>query len=187
MYKLKRIFTEDIQAEMHTWVGKELKKYKCDPFTFGNQVYQIAGLFIGDNSYKLTNCIEVVDYFGADEDICFLNLCRCKEEEIVSGLKDEKQIEIYIHRKINRIELLKEHQYLKDLNGKEFSYDFIRGFSIILEDNYELAFEKIDPFSEEIAITRGESLIDKFQEIDRSEDFDSGCQFICERDKVIIL
>ena len=186
MYKLERFFSEDILAEMRTWIGKEFTKYKCDPFTFGNQVYQIVGLFIGENCYKLTNCLEVINYFGTDEDICFFNLCRCKEDAIVSGLKSSEQIDISIHRKIRQVELMKEHQYLKDLNGREFIYDFVRGFSIIFEDNYELAFEKTDPFSEEIAITRGESLTDKFQVIDKGADFDSGCQFLCERKKIII-
>ena len=186
MYKLERIFSKDIQAEIRAWIGKEFVKYTCDPFTFDNHVYQIVGLYVGGYCYKLTNCLEKIDYFGADEEICFLDLCRCKEDAIVSGLKNQKQIDISVHRKIHRVELLIERQYLKDLEGEEFIYDFVRGFSIVFDDHYELAFEKTDPFSEEIAITRGESLTDNFQGMDRGEDFDSGCQFLCERKKIII-
>lgn len=54
-------------------IGKEFKKYRCDPFIFNNMVYKIVSLFIGDEVYKLQNNANVQEYFGAAEDIC--NIC----------------------------------------------------------------------------------------------------------------
>lgn len=172
---------------LRQFVGKTFTKFKCDPFVFSNDVYLQIGLFINKSTYLLTNAIEVLDYFGAPEDISVFKIRECEESEIKSGLKNITLIDNPVNAKIKEIHVIQENQqYLKD-GFLEFELTVTRGLIFILDENREISFEKCGPFSEDFRINKGNNLIDKFEPIDNSNsESDPGDEFKTTRTTLII-
>ena len=154
-------FDEDI---LRSFVGKTFSEYKCDPFVFTNSVTQIVGLYIDDKVYSMTNIQESVDYFGDTEDI---SVCKFKESEkkdIQSAFKDTEMISTPVKGIIEKILLVNEKQQLFKEGEELYSVWLTRGI-VFFVNGREISFEKdIVPFSEEIIIRRGYSLLRDFSD-----------------------
>ena len=81
---MKRIDMRFDQNTLKKWIGKNFVKYKCDPFAYTNSVTAIAGIFIDDEVYKLTNIQTTVDYFGVNDDCGVFTLEQTESNEIKS-------------------------------------------------------------------------------------------------------
>ena len=107
-------------------IGKKLIKYKCDPFVFTNSVYSIVGIYTDDTTYCVTNKIQPIDYFGANEDVGIFNIEESNEENIKSALVDTTQIETIVNEKIESIQVIEEHQKLFNAQTLEYDIHFTR-------------------------------------------------------------
>lgn len=145
-------------------IGKTFSEYKCDPFVFTNSVTQIVGLFIADKVYSLTNIQESVDYFGNTEDISVCKFKEAGEKDIQSAFKDTEMISTPVKGIIEKILLVNEKQQLfKD--GEEVYRVWLTRGIVFFVNGREISFEKdIVPFSEEIIVRRGYSLLRDFSD-----------------------
>ena len=186
IYKDDRI-TKNTDGIFSELIGKELINISHDPFVYTNSVYGIAGLNIDGASYKVTNEIEIRDYYGENEDVAVFKISKDEPENIHSYIEGATMITTPINQKIIRIDVVNEHQCLYE-NGKQ-TYDvwITRGFIIELEDGLQLSFEKEIWFSEDINIERGYKLIDKFFATDRiKEGWSEPKEKICNREVISI-
>ena len=96
-------YIDEQDSLFHEVVNKRLKSYTHDPYVTSNTVYNRVSFEICDNYYRLENCVEVVDYYGTDEDICVLKLRKIKEDEVKSALADVTQEPFSVNKDIKQI------------------------------------------------------------------------------------
>lgn len=139
-------------------IGKEFKKYKCDPFVFTNTVTKTVGLYIGDQVYELRNEQEQVDYFGAMDDMAVWHILETQDKSIQSAFLAIEQINTPVEESIKGITLVDENQFMTD--GKNLEYDIWLTRAVIFHlESRDICFEKDTcAFSEEIEIVRGYNL-----------------------------
>ncbi len=168
MKKIETQFNNQMIEILKSMIGKKLTKYRCDPFTFSNTVYLNVGIYVDNKVYLLSNENEVIDYFGANEDIPVFKIRECKESDIRSGLLDVEQIDNPIDSRIKEIHVIHENQRLFQKEILTYDYDLTRGLIFILSDDREVSFENWGPFGEHIKINCGHNLLNKFDAIDDS-------------------
>lgn len=181
-------FTDQMVAILQSMVGRKFLRYnKSDPFDDTPSSFGIVGIITEDNSYAFTNTIEVLDYYGADEDVAVFRLEERPEDQIESLLQDTKMNKIPINRIIKEIHIVNEHQKL--FEGEEQTYDVwvTRGVIFIMDDGLEVSFEKNVWFSEMITVDRGENLYERFDPTSEfTEDWEAPEHAECERSMIIL-
>jgi len=180
-------FTDQMVAMLQNMIGKKFLRYKCDPFDYTPKSFSLVGIITEDDSYALTNTIEVLDYYGGDEDVAVFRFEERPEDQIESLLDDTKMIKVPVNRIIKEIHVVNEHQKL--FKGDEQTYDVwvTRGVIFILDDGLEVSFEKNVWFSEMITVDRGENLIERFEPVNEFiENWEEPEHAECERETVIL-
>ena len=166
-------------------IGKKLESICHDPFVYTNSVYGIAGMKVEDAFYKVSNEIEVRDYFGEKEDVAVFKISEDAQENVRSLIEDSSIITVPIDQKIKHIDVVNEHQSLYENGVQTYDVWITRGFVIELEDGLQISFEKEIWFSEDINIERGYHLIDRFFSVDRvTEGWSKPKKMICEREVI---
>lgn len=169
-------------------ISKELTCIKCDPFMFSTSVYGIVGIQIENKWLKFTNFVEVLDYFGSNEDVGVFKVSEANSKEIQS-YTGETMITIPINAKIIDIEIINENQRLYKSSVQTYDVWVTRGIIIKLDDTREILLEKDVWLSEDIIVERGENLVKKLASTEQfSEAWDGYNEYeaICER-KIISL
>lgn len=173
---------EGIFADM---IGKRLVSISHDPFIYSNSVYGIAGIKTEDDTYKVTNLIEVRDYFGEMEDVAVFKVAEDVPENIHSYIQGETLITTPVEERIVSIDVVNEHQCLYENDVQTYDVWITRGFVITLEYGLQISFEKEIWFSEDINIEKGYKLADKFFSLDRvTEGWSEPKKLICERETI---
>lgn len=163
--------------------GKTLTKYKCDPFEFSTAVYGIVGVCIDDSAYVFTNRIQVMDYYGALEDVAVFKIDMCSEKSIQSLIKGNTMIEMPVNKVIKEIDVVNEHQELFKNNEKTYDVYLTRGIIFRLEDGTEISLEKNVWFSEMITVDKGNHLLEKFTPVQEfTEDWEGDFRANCSRE-----
>lgn len=166
MIKIDKRFPTKATSLLKKTIGQQFIKYKCDPFTFNNCVFERLGLYFEKDILLLLNEVHVVDYYGTPEDICLLEIFEAEDEDIKSGLEDTEQVSIPVNGILKKITLVQERQSLFKNNIQTYEVLITRGLILHTDDGREIAFVKTNPFVEEIAIIRGNNLIDEFPSVD---------------------
>ncbi len=180
-------FDETMISCLKSIIGQTLTKYKCDPFVFSQAVFGIVGIYTEQGCYALTNEIETLDHFGADEDVAVFRFKTSQDSEIHSLLDGISMVETPVGRKIKEIRIVNENQRLFKNNEQTYDVWVTRGIIIILEDDREISFEKQVWFSEMISVNRGENLIEQFTSAsDFIEDWEVPYRAECERKTIIL-
>lgn len=164
MIRQNKIFSDEIKSLLKKMIGCECKKIVHDEFTYTNSVYGQASLFINNKVFNINNEIEIVEYYGAKEDIAFLGFKEVSKDKVKSLLQNKKQIEIPIRKAIKSIDIVNYHIYVK-VDGKEYDNTWTEGVIFKFEDN-QIAFERSDSFTEMIEIYKGYDLISKFTPVE---------------------
>ena len=167
---------------------KKFLRYKSDPFDYTPSSFGLVGIITEDNSCAFTNTIEVLDYYGAKEDVAVFRLEERPEEQIESLLQDTKMIKVPVNRVIREIQIVNEHQKL--FEGEKQTYDVwvTRGVIFIMDDGLEVSFEKNVWFSEMITVDRGENLIEKFDPTSEfTEDWEAPEHAECVREIIRLM
>lgn len=144
------------------FVGKNLRCIKSDPYVLSPMVYGIVGIFIENGIYALTNFIEVLDYYGSDEDVAVFRFDEAEPADVHSYSDVDEWLETPVNEKITAIKVVNETQQLFYGNEQEYEVYTVRGLIFQLESGREISFEKTVWFSEMITIMRGYELISKF-------------------------
>lgn len=176
--------SDNEKALLRGRIGTRLRAFRCDPFTFNNWVYQQVGILFEDCSIILKNELHSADYYGALEDICWFEVCKAEESEIASRLSNVQQIDIPFNEVLTEVILVQEDQKLY-IHG-ELSYHVLltRGVVFRFTDGREIAFEKTDPFSEEIEIRRGSNLADTFSIKNDPDEWDEDAQMVITQEEI---
>lgn len=166
-------------------INKNLESICHDSFVYTNSVYAIVGMKVEDIFYKVSNEIEVRDYFGEKEDVAVFKISEDIQDNIHSLIKDNSMITVPINQKIKYIDVVNEHQRLYENDEQIYDVWITRGFVIELEDGLQISFEKEIWFSEDINIERGYHLSDKFFTTNRvTEGWSEPKKMICEREVI---
>ncbi len=112
MKKIDVRFSASEMAEINSMVGKKMVKYKCDPFEFSTSVYGIVGVSLEDADYAFRNKIEVMDYFGEQEDVALFSVERKPFSNIRSLIQDQIMIETPVEATVSEIIVVNERQQL---------------------------------------------------------------------------
>lgn len=163
MIKQDKTFNDNIKKRMKKMIGCELNKILHDEFTFTNSVYGKITLFIGNKIFNITNQTEVVEFYGAKEDIALLGFKEVDKSDIGSLLKNKKQVYTPINKIITGIDIVNYHIYV-DIDKMEYDNRWTEGIILNFNDS-QLAFERSDSFTEIIGIYKGYDLISKFTDV----------------------
>ncbi len=182
-------FSNETIVILKSLINRTLKKIKHNKFMYGPGVYGIVGLYIDDNVYKISNLIEVQDYFGKLEDVAYFRFESSQSSQIVSLLDGEGMIDYQIGSIIKEIRIVNENQRLYHNNEQTYNVYTVRGLIFVFDDGRELSFEKPVWFSEDIYVEKGYGLYSKFtSEDDFAEGWEDceGYTTKCTR-KIIII
>ena len=162
-------------------VGATLVRFRTDPFS-SPDAFGVAGIITDRNTYELSNQIEVMDFYGGDEDVAIFHLKSCLESEIKSLFVDDRLIDIPINKVIKEIDLVNEHQKLFEIGFQTYDVWLTRGIIFRFIDNEEFSLEKSVWFSEMIHSNEGTNLLDTFTPVEEfTEEFTEGCRGECSR------
>ena len=155
--------TKAIQIlEQH--VGKQFERYSYAPF-LAPDAFEVAGLYIGGNAYKLTASLEVIRRFFENDDVAILKLEECAPSDIVSILDSGEMKETTVCETIVSVDIVNDCETVRH-DGEERCLTSTKGLIFHFASGEELSFELGTWFSELISIKRGRSLIKDFSPID---------------------
>ncbi len=178
-------FNQEEISLIKNMVGTTLTKYKCDPFEFSTAVYGIVGICTDKSAYAFTNTVQVMDYYGANEDVAVFRLEKRFDSEIQSLISENTMIELPVKKIIKEIDVINEHQKVFENGNQTYDVWLTRGIIFKLEDNTEISLEKNVWFSEMITVDKGENLLSKFTPASEfSEDWEGDLRGECSRDLV---
>lgn len=168
--------------------GKKLKAYIHDPFTFSNSVYGRVSFEFDDGYYMLDNSIEVVDYYGADEDVCIFKFKKIQSDDVKSALAGVVQEVFPVNESVKQIVEIIETSSMYEESKKTYEMIYIKAVMFVFDDDRQVIFERTDDFSESISIVRGNAIdIESMYEVGKEEEIvDEGVKFIICREKKII-
>lgn len=170
---------------IHDMIGTTLIKYKCDPFEFSTAVYGIVGICTNTSAYAFTNFIQVMDYYGAEEDVAVLHVEERSDSEIRSLISDNTMIELPVNKIIKEVDIVNENQKVFVRGNQTYDVWLTRGVIFRLEDNTEISLEKNIWFSEMITVDKGEQLLDKFVPVEEfTENWEGDSRGECSREIV---
>lgn len=173
------------EKKLKDLIGKTFNKYIADPFMFANTATGVVGLSIGDKLFALNNIQENVDYFGNNEKC---GVFKFDEIQSVSSLfEDIKQVDTLINNRIIKITLINENQRIIQDNVCLYDVWLTRGI-IFHFNEYEISFQKdVVPFSEEIIVRKGCSLIENFDGMDEfMEGWNESIKPIISRENIVL-
>lgn len=150
-------------------IGKNLVCYKSDPFMYSTSVYGLVGVKVDELWLTFTNFVEVMDYFGGDEDVAVFKLQQSSEEDVHS-YTGEDMITTPINAKITGIDVINENQQLYKNGEQTYDVWVTRGIIFKLDDGRELLLEKDVWLSEDIIIEKGENLVVKLAPLENFSD-----------------
>lgn len=171
MKRIEARFTTEDMEMIRAMIGKTMTKYKCDPFEYSSSVYGIVGFMVESESFSITNLVEVMDYYGSEEDVAMFRIKRKPFSEIHSLIQDQEMIETPVESKIVEIYVVNDHQKLYEKDVQIYEVSVTRGIIFKFEDGHELSFEKNIWFSEDITVEKGYDLIQRFSPV---EEFNEG-------------
>ena len=178
-------FNQEEVSLIKNMIGTTLTKYKCDPFEFSTAVYGIVGIYTDKSAYAFTNKIQVMDYYGADEDVAVFKLEKRSNSEIKSLISGNTMIELPINKTIKEIDIINEHQKVFAHDKQNYDVWLTRGIIFRLDDNTEISLEKNVWFSEMITVDKGENLLNKFTPSSEfTEDWEGDFRGECSREIV---
>ncbi len=178
-------FNQEEVSLIKNMIGTTLTKYKCDPFEFSTAVYGIVGICTDKSAYAFTNAIQVMDYYGADEDVAIFHVEECADSEIKSLICGNTMIELSVNKIIKEIDVINEHQKVFAQDKQTYDVWLTRGIIFRLEDNTEISLEKNVWFSEMITVDKGSNLLNKFTRAGEfAEDWEGEFRGECLRDIV---
>lgn len=155
-------FSSSDMDMIKSMIGKKMEAYKCNLFEFSTSVYGIIGIRIEGDAFAFTNLVEVMDYFGTEEDVAIFKVKRMPYETIHSMVRGVEMIETPVESVITGISVINEHQRLFKENVQIYDVWVTRGIIFKLADGREVSLEKNIWFSEEISVERGYDLIQRF-------------------------
>lgn len=173
-------YAEEFANNTKNIIGKKLLEYVHDPFIFSNSVYNRVSFVIEDNYYMIKNDIQVVDYYGSDEDVCIIKIAEIDSKDMVSALADVKQEHFPINETIADIKMIIEKSSMYVDDEKEYELSYIYAVVIELSDGRKLILKRTDDFSESIEIKRCTDLnYDKeFNLSETVEEIDENVKFV---------
>lgn len=179
-------FSDQEMAKLQSMIGKKMLRYKGD--MFGSAMsYGLVAVRFEEAEYAFTNFIEVMDYYGALEDVALFKLEQTPYDSIHSLFQNKVMLETPVDRVIRRIEVVNEQQRLYEDNVWTYEVLVTRGIIFFFEDGHELSLEKNIWFSEFISVEEGEHLIDRFSPASEfEEDWSDGFVGKCEREIITL-
>ena len=178
-------FSASDMSLIQSMIGKRLIKYKCDPFEFSTSVYGIVGIALEDSAYAFTNLIEVMDYYGEQEDVALFKMKRIPFSSIHSLIQNQAMVETPMDSIISEIIVVNEQQQLFENDEQIYEVLLTRGIIFKFEDGHELSFEKSIWFSEDIAVEKGYNLIERFTPVNEfSEGWSGEYRGECSRELI---
>ena len=187
MNKIDVRFTQESINLLYQTIGRTLLCYKHDPFMFSTSVYGTAGLCFEDISLKITNLVEVQDYYGQLEDVAIFKIQQADNNNFVSMIENSTFIETPVHSQIKKIILVNEHQSLYKENIQLYDVQLTRGIIIEVADGLQISFEKNIWFSEDISIQKGYDLLSTFSPSDEfCENWGEPYEAKCEREYITL-
>lgn len=185
MININKKITAEMATLLEGLIGTEFISFTAENFHFDNTVFGQVEITGSQSTVFVNAVLQVVDYYGAPEDICILDVstgASISDEKYFTGLSATP-----IHRNIKEIHVVQEQQELFEHGKKIYNVEITRGIIFVLEDGYEVAFEKTNPFTELIAISRGKNLLQGFTPIDKiAEGFTDECTMSVTRSIDII-
>ena len=193
MEKIVDIRDENILKRV---VGKKLESIYCEELLVRKEdditkcISFEAKLIISGYIYNITAYEkDEYDYFGANEEVAIFELAAepYSEEEVMKygGIKTE------INTRIKSIKIVNEHQKLFKSVEETYEVKITRGV-ILYFDDFEIALEKSEWFTDYLHIDIGNNLIERFPNpktfVEEWEEWgkDKGVKAECEREIIIL-
>lgn len=153
-YLIERAFTEDSYKILESMIGKELVSINHDGQRLADAV-SLVQFDLGDSHTCLRSFIDVVDFYGAPEDITALEMMDGEYPAEAPALQP-----FPVEKTIKAISVTTYHIHSVHVDGDIYDENVTAGFIMKFDDDSQLTFERADEFSEIITITEGKNAED---------------------------
>lgn len=159
---IDRLLDNESYAFISSMIGKKLISIHHEEPELCKTVY-IVQLNLEDDCCCLESCLNVVDYYGAPEDIPVL--------QIKKGSYDYDSPSLHtftVEKTIQQISVVNYHIHSNnpELADSDYIYSFTKGIILTFEDRSQLSFERLDNFIEMIVVNQGKNLIAQLEPIE---------------------
>lgn len=168
-----RMSTEE-KVILASMVGKTFSKYRCDEFHFRPAVYQAVGVYIDNQAFSIENETQVLDYYGAQEDVGVISIKSVRPDEVVSHIVNGTQVDTPIGQVIQDIRIVEDTHIMSKGNEDLYEFGYTKAIVFVLSDR-QVVFEKDVWFSEDIFIYRGSDAESKITPVE--DDLESSEEF----------
>ncbi len=161
MHVINRLLDENSITFLKNMIGKKMISTRADDEKLCD-THLIVQMDLDDGSFYLTNDTDVVDYYGAPEDVTILKMNAGAYEQRTPALHY-----FPVGKRIYQVSLVNYHIYTfnPDVEDSDYMYSFTKGIIITFEDNSQMSFERLDNFIELIIVAEGNNLMDELEPI----------------------
>ena len=138
-------------------VGKQFVRYSFASF-LAPDAFEVAGLYIGGETYKISSDLEAVQRFFHDDDVAVMRIAPCQPGEIINMVKDGQMIDTPVQDTIVSIDVVNDRESVAH-DGEQKELLSTKGIIFHLASGNEISFEIGTWFSEMITIRRDICLI----------------------------
>lgn len=150
-YMIERAFNEDSYNILEGMVGKDLVSIEHDGHRLADDV-SLVQFNLEDSYICLRSFTDVVDFYGAPEDITALEMMNGEYPSESPSLQS-----FPIRKTIKSISVTTYHIHSVHDNGDIYNENLTAGLIIRFDDDSQLTFERADEFTEIIAITENQN------------------------------
>lgn len=158
--------SEEELALLKGLIGGRLERYSCDEFHFASDTWGHATFAVDGVSYEVLNEQEVVDYFGALEDIPWFRVRVASDGAEKSMLCDTKWVSTPIDDVIEDVLIYNDIQVIEEQNDK-FGFAYTNAIVFVFPGR-DLVFERDGSFIELIDVYRGPAMRERIAPPDPS-------------------
>lgn len=146
--------TNDAKSLLAGMIGKTLEVFAHDEYVVNPSTYMSAWLIVDGGVFEVHREIEVLDHFGAMEDVAVTSVRPASLDEMKSRIPGRKLVNENIGRIIEDVKVVEDRQRLVKNDGVSGAHIFTAAIVFELSGT-ELVLEPDTWFSEDIFIDRG--------------------------------
>lgn len=156
------LLKNESNACISSMVGKRLLSIHHEESELCKTVF-IVNLDFEDECFCLESCLNVVDYYGAPEDIPVLQIKKG------AYIYDSPTFHSFsVGKTIKQISIVNYHIHSNnpEITDSDYTYSFTKGIILTLDDRSQLSFERLDNYIDMIVVNQGENLITQMESIE---------------------
>lgn len=146
--------TDNAKSILASMIGKTLEAFAHDEYVVNPSTYMSAWLVVDGSVFEIHRETEVLDHFGAKEDVAVTNVRPASHDDMAARIPGRKLVREDVGRVIEDVKVIEDCQRLAKSDSVSGTYIFTAAIVFELAGT-ELVLESDTWFSEDIYVSRG--------------------------------